>query len=260
MDAQDARPLVVSFGAGVDSTAMLVEMKNRGIRPDLIIFADTRAERPATYIHIERMKAWLRRVGFPELVTVKYDPPIAPYKDLEGNCLSNQTLPSLAFGMKSCSVKWKVKPQEKFIDRWMEERGMKGGRRRHAIGLDNSPADIRRRKTYAGGTKNSPRCDYWYPLQDWDIDRERAMQIIAAEGIEVPMKSCCFFCPGMKKDEIRDQAEAYPELHERALELEANYRAGRHFRPTGVQGLGRKFAWGDVEVKFPIRGKVSDAA
>ena len=45
-------PLVVSFGGGVDSTAMLIEMKNRGIRPDVILFADTGAERPGTYIHI----------------------------------------------------------------------------------------------------------------------------------------------------------------------------------------------------------------
>lgn len=32
-------PLVVSFGGGVDSTAMLIEMKNRSIRPDVILFA-----------------------------------------------------------------------------------------------------------------------------------------------------------------------------------------------------------------------------
>lgn len=35
-------PLVVSYGVGVDSTAMLVAMQQRGIRPDLILFADTR--------------------------------------------------------------------------------------------------------------------------------------------------------------------------------------------------------------------------
>jgi hypothetical protein len=34
-------PLVVAYGLGVDSTAMLVEFARRGIRPDLILFADT---------------------------------------------------------------------------------------------------------------------------------------------------------------------------------------------------------------------------
>ena len=34
-------PLVIAFGGGTDSTAMLIEMERRGVRPDLIQFADT---------------------------------------------------------------------------------------------------------------------------------------------------------------------------------------------------------------------------
>ena len=34
-------PLVVAYGLGVDSTAMLIEFASRGIKPDLILFADT---------------------------------------------------------------------------------------------------------------------------------------------------------------------------------------------------------------------------
>ncbi len=41
--------LVVSYGVGLDSTAMLVEMHNRGMRPDLILFSDTGGEKPETY-------------------------------------------------------------------------------------------------------------------------------------------------------------------------------------------------------------------
>jgi hypothetical protein len=36
-------PLVVAYGLGVDSTAMLIEFAHRQIRPDLILFADTPA-------------------------------------------------------------------------------------------------------------------------------------------------------------------------------------------------------------------------
>ena len=39
-------PLVVAYGLGVDSTAMLIEFVRRGIRPDLILFADTGGEQP----------------------------------------------------------------------------------------------------------------------------------------------------------------------------------------------------------------------
>ncbi|MBI2481070.1 MAG: hypothetical protein HYV60_21275 [Planctomycetia bacterium] len=35
-------PIVVTYGMGVDSTAMRIGLHQRGIRPDLILFADTR--------------------------------------------------------------------------------------------------------------------------------------------------------------------------------------------------------------------------
>ena len=37
-------PLIVAYGVGVDSTAMLIEFAFRGIRPDHILFADTGGE------------------------------------------------------------------------------------------------------------------------------------------------------------------------------------------------------------------------
>jgi 3'-phosphoadenosine 5'-phosphosulfate sulfotransferase (PAPS reductase)/FAD synthetase len=46
-------PLVVAYGLGVDSTAMLVEFAVRGIRPDMILFADTGGEKPETYQYLD---------------------------------------------------------------------------------------------------------------------------------------------------------------------------------------------------------------
>jgi hypothetical protein len=222
---------------------MLVEMKNRGIRPDAILFADTGAERPATYINVERVNAWTRRVGFPEVTTVRYIPPISPYENLEGECLTNEALPGLAFGRKHCSAKWKVEPQE----RWLRSQGIRD--RRHAIGLDDGPADRRRADTYAGAARKLPGVRFWYPLQDWNIDRDRCKDIIKAEGLPEPIKSCCFFCPGMKPAEIREQARTNPDLHSRALLIEDNWIEGKHcvggVRTT--KGLGRSYRWRDVE-------------
>ena len=39
-------PLVVAYGLGVDSTAMLVEFARRGIRPDLILAPTPAARSP----------------------------------------------------------------------------------------------------------------------------------------------------------------------------------------------------------------------
>ena len=47
---------VVSFGGGVNSSAMLIGMHERGITPDAILFSDTGGEKPETYQHIEDMR------------------------------------------------------------------------------------------------------------------------------------------------------------------------------------------------------------
>jgi hypothetical protein len=80
---------------------------------------------------------------------------------------------------------------------------------------------------------------YWYPLMEWDFDRQRCKGIIADAGLPVPVKSACFFCPASKKHEIAWLQEHHPELLERALEIERNAQA----KLKSVKGLGRSFAW-----------------
>ena len=49
-DEHSASPLcsVVSFGGGVNSTALLIGLEERDERPDYILFADTGGEKPET--------------------------------------------------------------------------------------------------------------------------------------------------------------------------------------------------------------------
>ena len=104
-DSQHRDPLVLAYGMGVDSTAVLVGWQTRGVRPDLILFADTGSEKPETYAYLPVIQDWLSRVGFPPVVTVRYEPKnfknYPPYKTLGENCLTNATLPSLAFGFRA---------------------------------------------------------------------------------------------------------------------------------------------------------------
>lgn len=51
------RLLVVCFGSGVDSTAMLVALHAAGLRPEAITFADTGGEKPETIAHLDAMNA-----------------------------------------------------------------------------------------------------------------------------------------------------------------------------------------------------------
>ena len=88
---------------------MLVMLQRRGIRPDLIMFADTGGEFPEVYDYVRRIDAWLDSWRAPLVTWVKRKPSLrVRYRTLEGNCLDNETLPTLAFGGHSCSLKWKV--------------------------------------------------------------------------------------------------------------------------------------------------------
>ena len=107
-DALAGRLLAACFGSGVDSTAMLVALKLAGFCPDIITFADLRSEKPPTLDHLERMNQVLLEWGWPNItICRKATLPGTGYSDLYGNCMANETLPSLAFGLKSCSIKWK---------------------------------------------------------------------------------------------------------------------------------------------------------
>jgi hypothetical protein len=247
----NARPVIVNYGMGVDSTAVLVGLHQRGERPDLVIFADTGAEKPETYAYLDVINAWLRSVGFPEVTVVKYRPTIAPYDSLEGNCLANETLPSIAFRGGStfdggCSLKFKGDVMDAWImgktrgpwkgDGWAPFHFAKayGIKAVKLIGFDDSPAD--RKRTVKAARRTDEDFDFRYPLQEWSWDRERCIEEIKKSGLPVPLKSACFFCPSSKKWEIRWLAAKHPELFLRAIAIEDLAAAGKH-------GLEEKFRW-----------------
>ena len=63
---------VLAYGGGVNSTALLVGLHQRGIPIDLILFADTDGELPSTYAYLPIMNQWLMDHGMPQITVVKY--------------------------------------------------------------------------------------------------------------------------------------------------------------------------------------------
>lgn len=237
-------PLVVAYGIGVDSTAMLVGMKQRGIRPDKIMFGDVGAEKAETYAYLSVIGPWLEFVDFPPVTIVRYVPKKfkhwPPYYTLEENCLTNGTLPSISFGFSSCSQKWKQAPQHKHMQQWQPalDAWARGERVIKAIGYDCSMRDKKRsakaeRLVCTYKDQHAEFYEYWYALQDWGWDRDRCKLEIVSEGIQIPEKSSCFFCLAMKPDEVRSLPV---DKLRRIVLLEA--RAAP--RLTKVEGLWRK--------------------
>lgn len=247
-------PMLIAYGMGVDSTALIVGWHARHEPvPDAILFADTGSEKPQTYAYLAIINAWLAAHGYPEITVLKRASPRAGDKSLYAECHRKSVLPSLAYGGHSCSLKWKVDPQWAWCRQkygWHQPRRKRGettrppGAWRHGplitklIGYDAGPADARRIKNAVG--KWPPGHRYRYPLVEWGWDRERCIAEIRAAGLPVPVKSACFMCPASKKAEIDWLSANHPDLAAKAVELEA--RAIARGLDT-VQGLGRSFSW-----------------
>ena len=61
---------MVSYGGGVNSTALLIGLHQHRIPVDLILFADTGAEHPHTYAYLDIMDRWLKGHGMPPITRV----------------------------------------------------------------------------------------------------------------------------------------------------------------------------------------------
>lgn len=234
-------PLIVCYGMGRDSTALLIGLHQRKIRPDLVIFADVGNERQKTYDYMRVINAWLEYVGFPLVTVVRYKPKNykwwPPYHTLLENCLTNITLPSLAYGGHACSSKWKIDAQRKYLETWApsQEAWARGEQVIKCIGFEDSPKEHLRTKrcsTFAVQDEDPDRVTLSFPLQEWGWNLERCIKEIEAEGLPVPPKSSCFFCPAMKPWEVDTLSPA--ELA-RIVILEARTR-DRHLEHAKEKG------------------------
>jgi hypothetical protein len=141
----EREPVIAAWGAGVNSTAMIIELISQGQAPDIVLMADPGAERPQTYAYIPVFSEFLKQHHVPLYIvshTTTRFKNWPPYKTLEENSYTNGTLPSKAFGRGACSVKYKIAPQNAWTETWQPaiEAWARGQKVRKLIGYDTSPS------------------------------------------------------------------------------------------------------------------------
>lgn len=231
----------INFGAGVNSTALIVEAVRRGIQIDRIWFADTGDERLRTYSYLAIMDAWLVAHGQPSITVLRWVRKrgvwAGRFVTISEAALAREELPSKAYGLAGCTSKWKQQPIDAaarlyaaevgHLERWL---GYDAGEDRRAVSL---------------AREHTEPWTWRAPLIEWDMDRADCRAAIAAAGLPDPGKSSCFLCPSMKPAEIRELEREEPERLALALEIEA--RAVPHLRPdSAVRGLGGSLRWSEV--------------
>lgn len=151
--------LVLAYGAGVDSVACLLLLRQLGLRPAAIVMANPGSEKRGSWLHLrEWVNPRLRKWGWPEVTVISraeegaYRPTqkgrIRRPETLREDCMRRRTLPAIAFnGDKTCSDKYKSEPQRWWSARqvWMQERWAAGEKLVKVIGYDfDEPARVQR--------------------------------------------------------------------------------------------------------------------
>lgn len=217
----------VSYGGGVQSTALLVLAAQGRIDYRLFLFSNVGddSEHPATL-------AYLREVAMPyaaghgiELVELHRIPrrgiSQGKVETLYGRLTreGSRSLPipvrmsNGAPGTRSCTADFKIA----VVGRELKRRGATAvAPATVAIGI--SLDEIERAKP--GIDPRAPYQDRVYPLLDFGMTRNDCRHIIEDEGLPVPSKSACYFCPLHDDETWRKQKRQEPDLFEKSSALE----------------------------------------
>jgi hypothetical protein len=218
--------IVVSFGGGSNSAAVLINMVKHQIIPDEILFSDTGGEHPHTYKFISEFNNWLQSKNFPSIKNLNYKNKFGEVLTLEQDCLNNNTVPPIAFGWKTCSQKFKIQPIEKYLK-------LKYPNEKIQMWVGFDAGEERRIK--ANPNENF---ENYYPLIEWGWNREKCVEVIEQTGLSKAGKSSCFFCPNMKRNEILSLPK---DLQDRCISMEKNAT-----KLAELKGLGRNKSWTEI--------------
>ena len=198
--ALEEKVKILSLGAGVDSTALLVLRSQGKVDFDVAVFADTGGENPETYLYIEEViKPFCEKQHIPFAITRREG------KTLYDDCFDRKIIPTRMF--RSCTDKFKKRALRKFVLQNFPNRDVT-----FLIGID--AGETKRAKDDCGG--------FAYPLIELGLDREGCKQVIREAGLPVPVKSGCYFCPFSPTKALLNLLKEHPELYKKAEALEKN--------------------------------------
>lgn len=234
----------ISYGGGVQSTALLVLAAQRRIDFPLFVFANVGddSERAATLRYVEKYaKPYAARHGI-ELAEVQRIRRDGTAETLHGRLTrpGSRSLPipvrmsNGAPGTRSCTADFKIK----VVGKEMKRRGATAGRlcathqtaptsaackgrkcvqpNKALIGIGISLDEIHR----ANARRVEPHEVIVYPLLELGLRRIDCQRIIREAGLPVPPKSSCYFCPFHRPETWHDMRREEPDEFEKACQLE----------------------------------------
>lgn len=215
---------VLSFGAGVQSTMLLLDAIERGTPPDLVVFADTGWEPQAVYAILWRAAQLCAEHDIAMHVVSNGD----LYRDTLMPGRRSASIPywlthedgSKGKMRRQCTGEYKIAPIRRLVrdqlQRRLGTRSLKGVLVRMVIGIS---LDEQARCT----TSNVAYIEHAYPLVDRALTRDDCDAWLQARGWSVP-KSACIGCPFRSAQQWRALA---PDEQLQAIDFDRRIRNGR---------------------------------
>jgi len=208
----------LSFGAGVNSTALLLLLTDTGENFENI-FVNHGGDYPETYEYVD----YLRDQGF-EITEII--PDVEGCHTIIEYCYKYKIIPVKMW--RWCTSKFKIRPIQKYVEKPCEM----------MLGISYDENKKRLIESRDKEITNS------FPLVEMEITRAKCIKIIKDHGLKVPRRSGCFFCPFMNKKNAMELYRHYPELYQKVIDLERNCNKTGYYLKPGIPFY--KFAEADV--------------
>lgn len=212
---------VISYGGGVQSTAMLVLATQGRIQVDAALFANVGddSEHPSTIAYVrDAAVPWAAARGL-TVHTLDRRKRDGSIETLHGRLTreGSRSLPipvrmsNGAPGQRSCTADFKIA----VVGKWLKAHGASAADPA-TVNIGISTDEIQR----VGNKKAMPYEQPAYPLIDLGYSRTDCARIIRDAGLPVPGKSACYFCPFHRPTMWADMARDEPDLFNKSADLE----------------------------------------
>lgn len=231
----------VSYGGGVQSTALLVLAATGRLEADVFVFANVGddSENPATLDYVRGVAMPYAEANSVELVERRRILRTGVERTLlEEIRTQDRSIPIPArmgaggYGRKLCTSRFKIA----VVRRELTARGAtKDDPAEVAIGI--STDELERAGAGAGPDPRDPTRIRTYPLLDLGLSRADCRRLIAEAGLPVPPRSACYFCPLHNREEWRRIRREQPDQWATAVEVDVLIRDRAHRLGRGAMGL-----------------------
>ena len=231
---------VISFSGGKDSTAMVLEMLERGENIHSVVAFDTGWEFPQMLEH------WDKFEKYTGLEIVKLYPRFDFTESLFTREIKKRDgTTRIGNGWPAPLRRWCTREKMNQIDKYMRTI-------ENPVSCIGFAADEQKRADGKG--VNDKRYKVRFPLIEWDIDEAEALAICKRHGFNYGglydhfQRVSCFCCPLQRIGELRLLRRHYPEQWGLMLKWEKDAQENKGFRGyETVHDLERRFAEEDKQ-------------